>query len=118
LRRIGKRSSRELLQGQLDPAIGSEAGRTGGRTHWKVWTACALAAGLLAASCTGMVPDTEAFAGMSWRVVTFFLTGLLTLTGAVGGLTVWMDGNHATAVAGRGIAAETRLAMRNASRNR
>lgn len=118
LRRIGKRSSRELLQGQLDPAIGSEAGRTGGRSHWKVWTACALAAGLLAASCTGMVPDTEAFAGMSWRVVTFFLTGLLTLMGAVGGLTVWMDGNHATAVAGRGIAAETRLAMRNASRNR
>ncbi|MCH7685394.1 MAG: ABC transporter permease [Planctomycetes bacterium] len=73
---------------------------------------------LLVSVTVGLIPDSEAFSGLSWRVVSFFVVGMSLLTAALTFLSAWLDSDRSAAVRGGGLAAMGRLGMKNASRNR
>lgn len=110
-------STRSLLNGETsaDSALAKDSRR------WVQWAAVTLIGGsllLLLLTLTGLIPDVEAFGGFSWRVVMFFLVGFGMLMGGLFGLAAWLGQNEHMLVAGTGAAAQTKLGIRNASRNR
>ncbi|MGD9854175.1 MAG: FtsX-like permease family protein, partial [Planctomycetaceae bacterium] len=112
-------STRELLAGtsepRLDAAGRKDRGRRSGVASLVAW---GLAGGLLAAALGGAVPQTEAFGGFNWRIVTFFIVGIAALIGSLTALAWWLDADRAAAVQGQGTSAMIRLGLRNAGRNR
>jgi putative ABC transport system permease protein len=78
----------------------------------------ALAVALIVGVMTGVIPQSEAFSGLSWPVVVFFVAGMLFLAGGLWALSAWLQGDTALAVRGRGALAVMRLGLRNASRRR
>ncbi|MBX3437610.1 MAG: ABC transporter permease [Planctomycetaceae bacterium] len=112
-------STRELLAGTSEPrldAIGKQQrGRRSGVASLIAW---GLASALLIGTMSGIVPQTEAFGGFNWRVVTFFVVGVAALVGSLTALAWWLDVDRAAAVRGQGSGAMVRLGLRNAGRNR
>ena len=112
-------SPRALLLGSTTNSL-TEAGVRERRIHGRQ---LALALGVTAAGITlvtvvGLIPGTEAFAGLSWPTVLFFIVGMLTLATGIISLGVWLDSDRAVAVRGVGFPATARLGLRNAARNR
>ncbi len=60
----------------------------------------------------------EAFEGLSWGVVLFFLDGMIILVGGVMLIAGLLDGEHSAAVRGRGMIGLARLGVRNTARQR
>jgi putative ABC transport system permease protein len=117
LRQARLLSPREQLVGATESSRPSSATATS-KARWIGLVASALALLLLVASLGGLVPQTEAFGGFSWSVITFFLVGVAALVGTLGLFAWWLAADHATAVRGAGTAALARLGLRNASRSR
>ncbi|MFV0443268.1 MAG: FtsX-like permease family protein [Planctomycetaceae bacterium] len=112
-------TTRELLQGATEPALDEARLLNPGRWARRIsWGALSTGGLLLVASLAGVVPQSEAFAGFSWRVVSFFLLGTALLIGTLALLAIWLASDRAAAVQGRGTAALARLSLRNAARNR
>lgn len=77
-----------------------------------------IAAGVVLVTASGLIPSTEAFAGLSWPTVLFFVVGMLTLTAGILALGAWLDSDRAAVIRGAGFAGTARLGLRNAARNR
>jgi hypothetical protein len=112
-------SPRELLGGATEPAITVAKQRRRSRRSLAIGLALlAVAVLILAAVVTGRVSQGEAFEGLSWNVVLFFLDGVTLLVGGVMLIAGTLDGEHSAAVRGRGAVGVARLGVRNTSRNR
>ena len=112
-------STRQLLAGATEPATTAEDLQTFAtkRTKWArigfVISLIILVAGLL-----GAIPGSEAFSGLSWQMVAFFVVGILSLCAAMFQLSAWLSRDRNSAVRGAGLAGTSRLGLRNAARNR
>ncbi|MCA9113114.1 MAG: hypothetical protein KDA52_24390, partial [Planctomycetaceae bacterium] len=112
-------STRELLAGTSEPSLDAlqkqQRGRRSGMTAAVSW---GLAVLLLGATLAGLIPQSEAFSGFNWRVVTFFVVGVAALVGSLASLAWWLDADRAAAVRGHGVTGMIRLGLRNAARHR
>ncbi|WP_298861944.1 FtsX-like permease family protein [uncultured Gimesia sp.] len=85
----------------------------------KLYQICfALAVILILASATGLVPQLEAFGGISWQMVSFFLVGTLSLIASISFLSSKLRIESALPVKGKGTLALIKLGFRNAGRFR
>lgn len=66
----------------------------------------------------GVIPESEAFSGFSWKVVMFFLVGMGMLAGGLTALAAILGSNDAVRIEGSPGIARGKLGLRNASRNR
>lgn len=87
-------------------------------TGRRAWISLVAAVALIAGVLTGVIPATEAFSGLSWPVVVFFLAGMLTLAAGLWGLSAWLQGDTTAAIRGSSGRAIVRLGLRNAARRR
>jgi len=114
IRSIRKISPRAMLVGVVEaenPTTSTDQGRWRG---WETPAVCALLSVVLVfASQTGMVPATEAFAGISYTAVMFFLSGGLALAA---GMTLFSAILRKPAGSSNGVSM-LRLCVRNAARN-
>jgi putative ABC transport system permease protein len=118
LRQLKALSPRELLSGATEPAISSAKQRRRSRRSLAIGTALLVfAALLLIGVLTGRLQG-EAFEGLSWGVVLFFLDGMIILVGGVMLIAGLLDGEHSAAVRGRGMTGLARLGVRNTARQR
>ena len=108
--------ARELLAGVVRVATVAAAGKarkvawvSGGMVGVFLLTGTVLPEAVL---------SSEAFSGLSIRIVTFFLVGLSAMTVAIASLSVLLAADQATAIRGRGFQGLLRLGFRNASRHR
>ncbi|NOX53692.1 MAG: ABC transporter permease [Planctomycetes bacterium] len=112
-------STRELLAGTTDPMLTRAAQRRRGRRAGQIAAASLVVAAVLSlAALLGLVPASEAFEGLSWQVVTFFIVGICMLTASLSGLSAWLDSDRVFAVRGAGLTALARMGLRNAARHR
>jgi len=119
LRLLRLMTARELLAGSTEPEATSATRTRRGRRTSLVGSGSVLAGlVLLVAALTGLIPDSEAFSGLSWQVVTFFVVGIALLSAGLSFLLLWLDSNRTNAVRGAGAAGLGRLALRNAARHR
>jgi putative ABC transport system permease protein len=119
MRQLRLLSTRDLLAGETEPTLTEKRQRKRGRNATRIGTMSVTVSLLLLVSVTiGLIPDSEAFSGLSWKVVSFFVVGMSLLTAALMFLSAWLDSDRSAAVRGRGLAGIGRLGMRNASRNR
>ena len=119
LRGFRRLSARELLSGVTRP-VQSIVGQQNAAARSKRiagWTG-GVATALTVASVVGLVPDSEAFSGFSWRIVIFFVVGLGLLTASMFALAGWLGSRHTASVRGKGVAGVSRLGLANASRER
>jgi putative ABC transport system permease protein len=118
LRQLKALSPRELLSGATEPAISAAKQRRRSRRSLAIGVALvALAAILLVGVLTGRLQG-EAFEGLSWSVVLFFLDGVILLVGGVMLIAGLLDGEHSAAVRGHGMTGLARLGVRNTARQR
>jgi putative ABC transport system permease protein len=118
LRQLKALSPRELLSGATEPSISATKQRRRSRRSLAIGVAfIALAAILLVGVLTGRLQG-EAFEGLSWSVVLFFLDGVILLVGGVMLIAGLLDGEHSAAVRGRGMTGLARLGVRNTARQR
>lgn len=73
---------------------------------------------LLVAALTGLIPDIEAFAGFSWRIVVFFLVGIGLLVGGLAAFSLILGGRDRASTPQLPQMSTAKLAVRNAARNR
>ncbi len=119
MRQFRKLSARELLGGVTEvERSGPERGKRSRVANRAALGLGSIAVLLLASAALGFVPSTEAFGGLSWLVVCFFLVGIFLLAASTLLLRGWLDSDRAPAVRGKGAAALGRLGMRNAARFR
>ena len=119
LRGLRNVSTRQLLAGETDVALSDADLQTHAarRFMWaKVGAILSLV--VLAAGLVGIIPSTEAFSGLSWPMVAFFVVGIVSLTSAMFYLSAWLSGDRRSAVRGSGFAGSSRLGFRNAARHR
>ncbi len=116
VRSIRRVSPRAMLVGVVEaekPVVAADAS-----PRWRGWetpAVCALLAAVLVfASLSGFVPTTEAFAGISYTAVMFFLSGGLALAA---GMTLFSSLLRKPAGASTGGVSLPRLCLRNAARN-
>ena len=119
LRALRKLSPRELLSGQteaveLDVDLARRSNRLR-RIAARLLQACVVVIGLVIGF---EMPTQEAFAGLSWSVVLFFVVGLSALTALICAFAAWLETDRALPVLGAGNAALFRLSLRNATRQR
>lgn len=119
LRQTRRCSTRELLHGALTPAASLTTAEARSRRprRWAVG-ALGLAGLLFIVAVGGGLPASEAFGGLSWQVVGFFLMGTSALVGCLAVLAAWLASDRAAAIQGSGSIALARLGLRNAARNR
>lgn len=119
LRRNQLLSLRGLLAGATLPELSPEKQRRKNRRSLLIALAAfGLAAFLLIANLVHLLPSAQAFGGLSWNTVTFFLAGFLLLIGSQNLLAAFIASDRLVAVRGSGAAALRRLGLRNAARNR
>ena len=118
VRRMTKRSPRELLSGQSSEELELRRGRLA-ELFWTVslLSAVVLAPGLPLAVMAGVLPATEAFGGMSWQVVSFFVSGFCWLAVGLIGLRRALRRRNSEMVTGAGLQSLTGLSLANAARN-
>ncbi len=119
LRGLRDISTRQLLAGDTDAAMtnATQQSIADRRSKWArngaIFSLVILAAGLL-----GIVPSSEAFSGLTWPMVAFFVVGIVSLTSAMFQFSAWLAGDRQTAVRGSGLGGASRLGLRNAARHR
>lgn len=119
MRQLRTLSTRDLLAGATEEALSEEKQRQRGQRSRNIGlSSIALSLLLVVLVIVGLIPNSEAFGGLSWRVVTFFIVGMALLTAALTFLSAWLDSDHSSAVRGGGFSGIGRLGIRNASRNR
>ena len=97
LRQLKALSPRELLAGATEPAVSAATQRRRSRRSLAIGTALLIVAGLLLIGVmTGRLQG-EAFEGLSWGVVLFFLDGMIILVGGVMLIAGLLDGEHSAA---------------------
>ncbi|MFN9717780.1 MAG: ABC transporter permease [Planctomycetota bacterium] len=118
VRSTSQRSPRELLQGQgPDDSLSLKPGR------WSRVLTALLRGSIAAAIClpiavmTNVLPAAEAFGGMSWRVVGFFVAGFAWLTSGLLLLRHMLVRRAGGEVEGSGVASLSGLSLANAARN-
>lgn len=119
LRGLRDVSTRQLLAGDTDPAMTDAAQQLNAARRSSLARNGALfSLTVLSAGLAGMVPSSEAFSGLSWPMVAFFVVGIVSLTSAMLQLSAWLAGDRRAAVRGSGMAGASRLGFRNAARHR
>lgn len=115
LRSARQVSTRAMLAGVVEKET-SAAALASKKTPWRTPIICAIAAAVLVAcSLAGLIPGREAFAGISWVAVSFFVSGGLALTAGMTGFGALLrQPPGATSPAG---ITWPRLCLRNAARN-
>ncbi|MFN5800902.1 MAG: FtsX-like permease family protein, partial [Planctomyces sp.] len=118
VRRTTQREPRELLQGLASDHLPGSAGRLSGLLSQLLYfgsivTAISLPTVILA----GLMPASEAFGGMSWTIVCFFLAGFAWLATGLLSLKRLLQRRAGDAVTGSPIASLTSLSLANAARN-
>jgi putative ABC transport system permease protein len=119
LRQLRRLSPRELLSGATEPAL--TVARQLRRSRRSLVIGVALLGTsllILGAALSGRWSQGEAFEGMSWSVVLFFLDGMVLLIAGVMLIAGTLEGEHSAAVAGHGASGIARLGMRNTARHR
>ncbi len=117
MRGLRKLSPRELLSGQTE-VTEVAAARTSRRQRLRRTTVglssvCVIVS---VAVIAGLIPMTEAFAGLSWPTVLFFVVGMSALAASLCALAMWLGGDHFISLLGSGRVALLRLSLRNATR--
>lgn len=117
MRRTRRVSTRNLLSGSLDSAL-SVRDRMQRRRRARQWATVTggVAAALWISALAGWLPQGEAFAGLPWPAVVFFLIGMSVLGCSLALLTEWITAERSLAIHGR--TAVLRLSLRNAGRQR
>ena len=121
LRGLKEISTRQLLAGATEPATSAEDLQAFAtkRSKWARWGFGISAAVLIAGQIGLLPPDgAEAFSGLTWQMVVFFVIGILTLCAAMFQFSAWLSRDRSSAVRGAGLAGTSRLGLRNAARNR
>lgn len=118
VRRTTQREPRELLQGLASDHLPGSGGRLSGLLSQLLYfgsivTAISLPTVILA----GLMPASEAFGGMSWTIVCFFLAGFAWLATGLLSLKRLLQRRAGDAVTGSPIASLTSLSLANAARN-
>ncbi len=115
-RQIQKQPARSLLAGVRVEDLSN------GRPWLSFWLTIIAglgSLGLLVASLTGLIPDVEAFAGFSWKIVAFFLMGVGMLTASLAACSLLLSGLVPFSLSPEsGLLIPLQFAIRNASRNR
>lgn len=117
MRRVHSVSIRSLLTGTLTPLVTAATRSRQRRRDWLM----AMVSGLLAAvlwlaSLAGVIPQREAFEGLAWPVVVFFVIGIAVLVCSISLLSTRLGADRSTAIHGR--TALLWLSFRNAGRQR
>jgi ABC-type antimicrobial peptide transport system permease subunit len=119
LRGLRKLSPRELLAGQTELIERDEARTVRRGRLWQVARGLLLFSVVVIAVLLGLgMPAKEAFGGLSWSTVMFFVVGLSTLTAALCAFAAWLGGDRFVSIIGSGTVALVRLSLRNATRQR
>lgn len=119
LRQLKKLSTRDLLSGVVEPKDSSEKTAQRGQLAWKISLVCAgFSLLILIAALLRWIPASEAFMGLSWAVVAFFVVGIAMLTASLTFLAWLLESDKGFAVRGSGVMGTSRLGMRNAARSR
>jgi putative ABC transport system permease protein len=119
LRQLKLLTPRELLNGATVPILTVAQQRRRGRRSLVIGLALfAVALLILVAVLIGRFAQGEAFEGLSWSVVLFFLVGISLLVAGVMLVAGTLEGDHSAAVNGRGAAGVARLGVRNTARHR
>ncbi len=119
LRQLKKLSTRDLLSGVVEVADSSEKQTRRGKWAWKISLGCSgVSLVILIAALLRWIPAGEAFMGLSWAVVAFFVVGMAMLTASLTFLSWLLGSDSGFAVRGAGILGTSRLGMRNAARSR
>ncbi|GAB4152180.1 MAG: FtsX-like permease family protein [Planctomycetaceae bacterium] len=119
MRQIRKLSARELLSGATELPLTTSGKQRRSRVARNITlVSVGLSMVLLVSSLTGIIPTSEAFAGLSWQVVIFFVIGMSMLTAGLSAFSWWLDSGNVSAVQGAGVFGIARLGLRNASRHR
>lgn len=123
LRGLRQQSPRELLTSHL--AQSSQTGadltrelRRGQRRRKTAQIGLALALLIPVLGLAGLIPADEAFSGLSWQVVAFFLCGVMLQTSALMLLNERLKGSEDHPGGGSGVRGLPQLGFRNAARNR
>lgn len=118
VRRTTQRSPRELLHGQgSDDIVEAKRSLVSRCLSASLWISLIAAIALPAAVIGNILPATEAFGGMSWRVVGFFLGGFAWLSFGLLLLRHMLIRRAGDSVEGSGIRTLTGLSIANAARN-
>ena len=118
VRKSSRREPRELLAGLTSDDLPSSQRPTWNRVmRLSLLLALAAAIGLPIAITANLLPSQEAFGGMSWKVVGFFLAGFAWLATGLLLLQKSLQRRAGDAVEGSQIASLTGLSLANASRN-
>jgi putative ABC transport system permease protein len=119
LRQLRRLSPRELLSGATEPALTVANQRRRSRRSLIIGVALlAMSVLILIAALSGRLGQGEAFEGLSWSVVLFFLVGITLLIAGVMLVAGTLEGEHSAAVAGHGASGIARLGVRNTARHR
>jgi len=118
LRGMQSLSVRDLLAGRTNPENVASSHTRKAYPFRRPVTLYLVAFVLILAAMTDLIPDSEAFSGLSWQVVTFFIVGIVLLWGSLSLLSAWLSADTTSAVQGQGMLALLRLGLRNAARNR
>ncbi len=119
LRGLRKLSPRELLAGQTELTERDEArAARRGRLRRIANRLLSLSVTIIAVVIAYGMPAKEAFSGLSWSTVLFFVVGMSTLTAALCAFAAWLDKDHFALIIGSGQVALLRLSLRNATRQR
>ncbi len=119
LRGLGRLPVRGLLLGLSQPPQTPGQQQRRGRRAGRVAQIAALAAvALTVAGMSGRLGSQEAFAGFSWRIISFFVMGIAALVAGLAAFAAWIDSDRAPAVRGRGAGGLLRLGIRNSARHR
>lgn len=118
IRRTTQRSPRELLAGLASDDVPARRHPLMTMLLTFGFTIAVLAAvGLPIASVAGMIPAKEAFGGLTWPVVAFFLSGFSSLVSGVLFLQILLRRRAGDAVKGREVRSLNGLAVASAARN-
>ncbi len=109
LRQLKSLSPRELLNGATAPTLTVAQQRRRGRRSLVIGSALfAVALLILVATLTGRFSKGEAFEGLCWAVVLFFVVGISILVAGVMLIAGTLEAEHSAAVYGRGAAGVAR----------
>ncbi len=119
LRQLKKLTTRELLLGEVETPLTAESQHRRGKLAKTVSLGCSgVSLVILIAAILGAIPSSEAFMGISWSVVAFFVVGIAMLTASLTFLSWLLESDRGFAVRGSGILGTGRLGVRNAARSR
>lgn len=115
LRQLRTITLRERLVGITETEV---TAATSSRAGQRAAISGGIAAVLILASGSGLMPAQEAFSGFSWSVVSFFLAGMLFLASGLWAFSAWLQVGKQSGVRGHGLAGIIRLGGRNAARRK